>query len=460
MDVPFLYQLQNASFAQLSATGFRVAVIDPDDSRLAAAEIAHLTKAQGKLLYAYTSIGEAENYRDYWGADWTSRKPGFLLGENPDWSGNFRVKFWDPAWQAIVYDRIDALLAKGYSGAYLDIVDGYSVSEVIAAYPGSAQALRQEMIDFVIGISTHAKAVNPNFAIIPQNAVGLVGASGDSPARGPNMAYLDAIDGLGVEDLWFDDNRVSGWTQGDLDYIALAQAAGKFVLATSYPTQDDKQALFVSEALGKGLIPFVGNRQLTGVIDSANSGTDAALRGVHANAPWLARDTPVEVRGTGGKDLMKGGAGNDWLNGLGGPDELLGMGGHDRLIGGRGNDILRGGSGHDELHGGAGHDLLRGGTGHDTLRGGPGHDTLIGDRGNDDLKGGAGADVFVFAPSGGYDVIRDFDTGMDEIRARGLTLAAAFEQGDALVLDLGRGTFVQLDGLGLEQLKDISMDFG
>ncbi|XDA97331.1 MJ1477/TM1410 family putative glycoside hydrolase [Sulfitobacter sp. LCG007] len=469
MDVPYLYQLQGASYEKLKATKFRVAVVDPDDSGLTAAEVANLTGAQGKLLYAYTSIGEAEDYRDYWNDDWSTKKPDFVLGENPDWDGNYRVEFWDPAWQAIVYDRIDDLLAKGYNGAYLDIVDGYTVDEVIAAYPGSEEELRQAMIDFVVGISEHAKAVNPDFAIIPQNAVGLVGLSDDGPEGGPNTAYLDAIDGMGVEDLWFDDNRVSDWTQGDLDFIALAQAAGKFVLATSYPTHDAKQASFVSKALAAGLIPFIADRELTGVIDNANSRTDAALQDLDVNTPWPATDISVGLYGSRRADRLEGGAGDDWLDGRRGADELFGKGGDDRLIGGRGNDDLRGGGGHDDLRGGMGQDDLRGGYGHDDLRGGAGHDDLRGGNGNDNLNGGrgddaltggAGADVFILSGSGGWDVIRDFDTGSDEIRARGLELADAFEDGNSLVLGFGSGTFAELKGLGLENLGDIWFDFG
>ena len=271
MDLPLLYQLQHADFQTLEAADFRVAVVDPDDSGLTAAEIGHLRDSQGKILYAYCSIGEAEDYRAYWHQAWTASPPDFLLGENPDWTGNFRVMFWDAAWQDIALARVDDVVAAGYDGIYLDIVDGYTVPEVIAAYPGSPAELRQEMVDLVVAISARAKHADPGFAIVPQNALGLLSAEDARPETGPNQPYLDAIDGIGVEDLWYDGDEPAPWTAGDLELIAIAQQAGKFVLATSYPTQPDRQRDFIEKAVAAGFIPFVADRELTGVVDPGNA---------------------------------------------------------------------------------------------------------------------------------------------------------------------------------------------
>lgn len=69
---------------------------------------------------------------------------------------------------------------------------------------------RQEMRNFVIGISKYAKAANRNFAVIPQNGIELI--SSNEQANGPLVqAYLSAIDGVGQEDLFFgyDDDNVA-----------------------------------------------------------------------------------------------------------------------------------------------------------------------------------------------------------------------------------------------------------
>lgn len=286
MDLPYLYQLQHADYQSLEAAAFRVAVVDPDDTGLTAAQILDLRDRQGKILYAYTSIGEAEDYRGYWQPEWRLSPPDFLLAENPEWEGNYRVAFWAPEWRDIVLGRVDDTVAAGYDGVYLDIVDGYTAEEVVRAYPGTAAALRQVMVDFVTLISARAKAADPDFAIIPQNAVGLLSLEESSLGSGPNLGYLAAIDGIGVEDLWYDGDAPAGWTPGDLEMIGIAQRAGKFVLATSYPAQEAAQRDFIDRALAAGLVPFVADRQLTGTIDPVNLGLRERMAGRDIVAPW------------------------------------------------------------------------------------------------------------------------------------------------------------------------------
>jgi cysteinyl-tRNA synthetase len=61
---------------------------------------------------------------------------------------------------------------------------------------------RQEMRDFVQRISAYAKAVDPDFIIIPQNGQELMTQDG-SPDGALSMPYLAAIDGVGREDLFY-----------------------------------------------------------------------------------------------------------------------------------------------------------------------------------------------------------------------------------------------------------------
>ncbi len=92
-------------------------------------------KANGgrRLLICYMSIGEAEDYRYYWQSDWKVGNPSFIFKEDPNWSGNFYVKYWDKDWQKIIYGNDDSYLKKivdaGFDGVYLDIIDAFEQFE-------------------------------------------------------------------------------------------------------------------------------------------------------------------------------------------------------------------------------------------------------------------------------------------------------------------------------------------
>ncbi len=99
-------------------------------------EVAQLRrKSNGgtRLVIAYMSIGEAEDYRYYWQPDWRPGNPSFIVKENPEWEGNYIVRYWDPAWKSIIYGNEQSYTKKiidaGFDGAYLDIIDAYEQFE-------------------------------------------------------------------------------------------------------------------------------------------------------------------------------------------------------------------------------------------------------------------------------------------------------------------------------------------
>ena len=128
------------------------------------------------------------------------------------------------------------------------------------------------------------------------------------------------------------------------------------------------------------------------------------------NSNLLGTTNPDTLNGTAGEDRIKGNNGNDFLNGLDGSDDLFGE---------NGDDTLNGGNSIDNLFGGNGNDILNGGNGNDWLGG---------DKGDDVLTGGLGSDVFLFAKSGGNDIITDFANGSDKIQIAADTGKTSFGQ--------------------------------
>lgn len=86
-----------------------------------------------RLVIAYMSIGEAEDYRYYWKNSWELNYPEWIVEENPDWEGNFKVTYWNEEWKKIIYASENAYLSKildsCFDGVYLDIIDGFQYFE-------------------------------------------------------------------------------------------------------------------------------------------------------------------------------------------------------------------------------------------------------------------------------------------------------------------------------------------
>jgi len=248
VDARFIYVLQNICFLKLEDEEFDIAIVDPDDCGLTKEQLEILHK-DNKILLAYLSIGEAERYRDYWQEGWEVGCPAFLGEENPDWAGNYKVKYWDNEWQEIVFDRLDKIMELGYDGVYLDIIDACKY------YEGEcADFAEEEMIDFVINISKRAKAKYNNFLVVSQNAEELV----------DKEDYLKAIDGIGRENLWYVDNNLQDEDDLNyaLNYLKKVINADKFVLAISYTAEKDKKCSFIEMAKAHEFTPYIGRKEL------------------------------------------------------------------------------------------------------------------------------------------------------------------------------------------------------
>ena len=256
----FLYQLQNLDLTGIGDTAYDLVVMDysadgGESGEFTAAQIDALKHSPGgaKIVLAYMSIGEAEDYRFYWQAGWTPGNPVWLDAENPDWEGNYKVRYWDPGWQTIVFSYTDQLLDAGFDGAYLDIIDAYEYY----ADQGRTTAA-QEMADLVAAIRAHARDRDPDFYIFPQNAPEL---TDEIPA------YLDSVDGIGQEDIYYgydgDDVMTPPAVTAEMEsYLDLFADAGKLVLTVDYATTQDRVDDAYAKSQARGYVPFCTVRDL------------------------------------------------------------------------------------------------------------------------------------------------------------------------------------------------------
>jgi cysteinyl-tRNA synthetase len=105
---------------------------------------------------------------------------------------------------------------------------------------------RQEMREFVQELSAYAKNIDKDFLIIPQNGQEIL--TTNSEPNGPLATdYIDAIDGVGREDLFYgyeDDDRAT--PSEDFEYMIgfcdIAKENDKRVLVTDYCYTQSKMA--------------------------------------------------------------------------------------------------------------------------------------------------------------------------------------------------------------------------
>ena len=205
----------------------------------------------GRKVLAYLSIGEAEDYRVYWKKEWDANHdghpeagaPDFLLPENPEWKGNYRVKYWNPAWQELMLPLVDDVMARGFDGLYLDIVDGFETFEQEGDHyldnrpnKETGKTFRRDMVDWVAKVAARARSTRKEALIVPQNGSQLLA----------NADFLATVDAIGMEDVFTEGNKrqEAEHTKFVIDSVAPLQAAGKPVFVIEYP----KQARLKNEA--------------------------------------------------------------------------------------------------------------------------------------------------------------------------------------------------------------------
>ena len=266
------YQLSNVEPAEIAASNFDAVVIDyardgTQKNALTAVDIERMkVKPDGsrRVVLAYLSIGEAEQYRYYWNSRWnwlwgwyrTFFGPKWLGAENRDWKGNFAVRYWMDEWQTLICgpgnSYLGRIIAAGFDGVWLDKVD--SAFEAVAATNKTAA---DDMVTFVTRIATRARSERPGFLIIPQNGEELL----------TNPQYRSMVDGMGAESLLFGDPDEKKPTAPDvqrkrLPLLSSLVAEGKPVLAVEYLDDPAPIAVARQRLQQMGFAPHFADRSL------------------------------------------------------------------------------------------------------------------------------------------------------------------------------------------------------
>ncbi|MFI1994155.1 endo alpha-1,4 polygalactosaminidase [Actinoplanes sp. NPDC020271] len=230
------YQLQDypgGRLDELAAGPFQTVVVDlardAGSDYFSAAEITRL-RATGKRVLAYFEIGSIEDFRPEYPV-LRREAPGLIANEWSEWPGEFFVQYWDQRWwDRVVRPRVDQALKAGFDGVYLDTPLAYEELDLSAAQGRDRDQLARAMADLVERISRYAKQRRPGFLIVPQN----------SPELRRQPGYTAAVDGIGMEELFFeatDERCTADYCAENLAETRALRDSGKFVLSVDYATR-------------------------------------------------------------------------------------------------------------------------------------------------------------------------------------------------------------------------------
>lgn len=246
------YWLDNPDLAQLGTGRFDLLVIDPS----ADGSAAHLFTMQQlealrrvhpqRRVVASVSIGQAESYRGYWQRAWHPGSPDWLGAQDAAWPGNYWVKYWQPAWQEMVYRSLAAIIAAGFDGVYLDRVDAYQ--------EGYATGRREDMVRLVANLARYARARAPlgeDFGVIVQNAEEL---ALDHPG------YVQLVTGVAREEVYVQatDIPTSQTERVQVEEcLDLFLRRSRLVLTVDYASRPEQMCAAYRLSRSKGYLPCV-----------------------------------------------------------------------------------------------------------------------------------------------------------------------------------------------------------
>ena len=110
----------------------------------------------------------------------------------------------------------------------------------------------EKMQEFVINISNYARGIDPDFIIIPQNGAELSFNNIDV-SEGLNSNYISAIDGVGIEALFYDEQLLP--EDERLNMVKQIKTSKK-VLVSDYITDNTNVADAISRNKSEGFICF------------------------------------------------------------------------------------------------------------------------------------------------------------------------------------------------------------
>jgi hypothetical protein len=289
-----------------------------------------------KIILSYIDLSETASY-DVPSLFAGGSVPSWFGNPNPGYVGSYTVQFWNANWETAVFGMIDNIIAEGYDGIFLDVLNGDTQwmadnVEGNPVYAGATQAMATLITDirnyvnrknlgrpfYLMGNSPQNVALQYPFAL---KSLDIIFNESVFYAQPTNDGTTSVYQGTGFTE-FMNSKLKSPW-----------EASGATILGNDYPlplgdpTADLQGFAFYSslgwpasintavqtaKILGSGPFMFTA-RTARSTVTGSKSFTNFISGGLVANATLTGGDKGDYFIGGPGQNTITGGAGNDTI---------------------------------------------------------------------------------------------------------------------------------------------------
>lgn len=232
----------NVNESKLLKLAPKLLIVDPGEVER---ETIRKLQKLGTEVIAYVNLGMAEEWRSYWKERWRRSPPRWIAEKSREWSGEYIVMFWHPAWRRILRRVLKSIEREGYDGILLDNIDVYEYWE-----------------------EKGCKAEEKLLMIIKWIKLTYSGKIYVNIGSGLKLIYdeefMKLVDGILREEVWASYRGVIDpeETKEILNALIYAKQRGKDVVILDYSNNEQLTNAILSECAILGFKCYIGSRDL------------------------------------------------------------------------------------------------------------------------------------------------------------------------------------------------------
>ena len=232
----------NVNESKLLKLAPKLLIVDPGEVER---ETIRKLQKLGTEVIAYVNLGMAEEWRSYWKERWRRSPPRWIAEKSREWSGEYVVMFWHPAWRRILRKVLKSIEREGYDGILLDNIDVYEYWE-----------------------EKGCKAEEKLLMIIKWIKLTYSGKIYVNIGSGLKLIYdeefMKLVDGILREEVWASYRGVIDpeETKEILNALIYAKQRGKDVVILDYSNNERLTNAILSECAILGFKCYIGSRDL------------------------------------------------------------------------------------------------------------------------------------------------------------------------------------------------------